>query len=285
MIRDNGVQSRGRMQTPRFLWPAAGMMAAMLILIAGAFDDVPSWWHGWPPTITPVTGGVPAIVDTVERPQPETAPAPDDALLRQRDHDLRARIAEETQDLSDLRAAAEQARRDLDAVRERPAHEPVVASQTAIDDIPPPRVVASMTDDRASAASAARSGAATSAPEAAKPDEAGYLATASHVAPAPGSATAPEQRDATRRLTLARAALAVGRRARARWLLSLVRSHLTPETEAGTPFADQIDDAISFIERGDREAALQTIDQLLAAVSRPDAGHPTVAEFQYNGVR
>src|ERR1700722_5189493 len=112
MIRDSGMPPRGRAQTSRFLWPAAGMMAAMLLLVAGAFADGPSWWHELPSLISRVAGGPGSAVEPVspESPHPETMPPPDRNVPRQEEQDLRARIAQESKDLAELRAEAEEAR-------------------------------------------------------------------------------------------------------------------------------------------------------------------------------
>jgi hypothetical protein len=243
----------------RFLLPAAGMIAAMLVLIAGTFDDLPSWRRTFPATMSSVLHG-----DETGSPatssHPAVAGAPDE--VRRQVRDLQAQIAEDARDVAALRATADQTRRELASLRDqRQREQSALASRQADPPTPAPVAVQAATGNAAQAASAtglARS--SSGAPEASSQQQS---------APRPLVA---------RRLAEAHTALAAGRVARARWLLRLARNQMgvqpattgQPDAAAGNSIASRIAEAIDLADRGDSDAALRVIDQMSP---RSDAAH------------
>jgi hypothetical protein len=243
----------------RFLLPTAGMIAAMLVLIAGTFDDLPSWRRTFPAAMSSVLHG-----DEAESPatssRPAVTAAPDD--VRRQVQDLQAQIAQDAHDVAALRATADQTRRELASLRDqRQREQSALASRQADPPTPAPVAVQAATGNAAQAASAtglARS--SSGAPEASSQQQS---------APRPLVA---------RRLAEAHTALAAGRVARARWLLRLARNQMgvqpattgQPDAAAGNSIASRIAEAIDLADRGDSDAALRVIDQMSP---RSDAAH------------
>jgi hypothetical protein len=304
---------------PRFLLPAFCMVAAMVILLAGAFGDLPSWRGEWPGMISRIGGVLDAAGQSSPPPrsQAETVHAQDTDLLRRRTQDLQAQIAQETADLAALRAAAVQARRDLASLREQRQREqaapattdaaPRAAYERRADARPAERPADARPDERrADAQLADRATPEPSADPIAGPptvdraassrgDQSVALATPPVAVPVPAPVAAvpsvpdpaalprvdPErgvmatqtQTRAVRVLMSARRALAMGRRARARRLLVLARSEMTPPAETseqsaaatGNPQSGQLGHAIGLIDSGDRDGALRTVDQVLVS--------------------
>jgi hypothetical protein len=277
----------------RFIWPAAGMVAAMIVLFAGAFGDLGTWRREWPAIIAR-TGETPAPGVQTSPPvpgQPESVPGQDNPgqdnqVLQHQALDLRARIAQETNDLAALHASADKERRELASIREQRQTERAAlartdASRHAADDYPPGAnpVGAPPSPDRVASSSATQA-AAPPEPVRAAPSAPGLADTARGDANAASVATR-EHVLAARRLVAARAALASGRRARARALLSLTRSQMMhwppasgqPDATAGSPPVTAVENATSLLNHGDRDGALRAIDQALAAAGG-DASSP-----------
>jgi hypothetical protein len=235
----------------RFLLPAAGVIAAMLVLVAGTFDDLPSWRWTSPAAIhSPPHGdeaGVPAPSSRTD-----VASAPDE--VRRQVQDLQSQVAKETREVAALRAIADQTRQELASLRDQRPHEQSALAPRQVD---PPTPAAAHTQavvgngaQAANAIGPARS--SVGAPEATSQQQ-----------PPPRPLVA-------RRLAEARTALAAGRVARARWLLRLARSQVgvqpattgQSDATAGNSIASRITEAIDLADRGDSDGALRVIDQM-----------------------
>jgi hypothetical protein len=282
----------------RFTWPALAMIAAMIVLFAGAFADLPTWRHELPANVAPayeprpVNGQRPPAAQL----STETAARQDDTTAQRQARDLETRIGRETQELASLRASTDQARRELALLRaqrqrEQGQREQDQREQEQTEQDAPggadrqPAAGDSVAGAPASADGiAASAGGPTTAPAthklatsqlglAAAPSTVRQTDTAWHVVANMSSVTRQEQLDAVRRLAAARTALVSGREVRARRLLSLARSQMLhwPTSEAssnasaGDPPATAVEIAIAQLNRGDQAAAARTIDQVMAA--------------------
>jgi hypothetical protein len=264
----------------RFTLPALGMIAAIAVLVAGAFGDLPSWRSEVPVIVAQTSSTIAGARTSPNIPaQPETLPTQGNDLAQRQAQDLRAKIAQETQELGALRASAEQARRDLAALREQRQREQAALVTTGTNqraaDGPP--TSATLSPDRGSN----QSSAATKAPVATSRDTSAQANVPSQMTASPEPVAAQQRLLATRRLRAARTALTTGHRGRARWLLSVTRSQMaqSPSTfvqpgsaTVGSP-EKTVEDAIGLLNRGDRDGAVRAIDQVLAAAGG-DTGEP-----------
>ncbi len=250
----------------RFTLPVLCLVAAVAVLMVGAFGGLPSWPAAARSDVHDAATGSARAAPPV---QPKTD-ANDAAEHKARD--LRAKIDDEQRELAALTASADQARRDLAALREQRRNEQVAMAQNVAapaDDHPAIAPVAPDPD------ATARAAAADSNPPPAKPDVA---PAADQVEQRTAPVPAAQRQLAARRLEAARTALTAGRRVRARWLLSLARSQMAqwpsaPDRPDAASPATTVQNAIGLINRGDRDGAVRAIDQVLAAAS-DDTGEP-----------
>ena len=266
----------------RFTLPALGMFAAIAILFAGAFADLPTWQRNTPAIVARTSDVLVATGLTTPHDRSQTVPANDLAPgnpAQPQVREPRATIATETRELETLRMSVEEVRRDLAALREQREREQAALARIETVQIPmrqagPPTANPSpVTDSLASVATKAggrprrdRSG----------PDGHRFEHRNRH------GPVAPDQRLlAARRLEAARTALAAGRRGRARWLLSITRTQMAqwssavgqPGTAAAEPPSKGLETAIDLLNRGDRDGAVRAIDQILAFTGG-DLGNP-----------
>jgi hypothetical protein len=64
---------------------------------------------------------------------------------------------------------------------------------------------------------------------------------------------------------------------------------MPPDIGAGNPLASPVDETMRLIDRGERDAALYSIDQLLSELGHPEPSHPEAARqnvtgFQYDSI-
>lgn len=274
----------------RFMWPALAMMAAIIVLFAGAFADLPGWRRERPANVAPVLaqGEFDLRRPAAAGPSAATESGLDNTELQHQARDLQARIGRETQELASLRAATDQARRELALVRAQrePEQGPSGGAdrQTAVGD--PVVVAPAPADDSATPTGDPTAARATHPPitSASRPvDAPGTIRQIDtwHVVANMSSVSRQERHVAVRRLAAARTALTSGREVRARWLLNLARSQMLrwPTTEApsngsaGDPPATAVEIAINQLDRGDHAAAGRTIDQVMAVTGGDSSDH------------
>ena len=199
----------------RFTLPALGMVAAVAILVAGAFADLPTWRRNAPAIAERSSDTLTAADLTTphDRSQPvATSPLADDCNQRQA-RDFQATIAQETGELAVLRTSMEEMRRDLAALRQQREQDQAALARTE----------AAQSASNAQSIAAARPSAPAVATTAALTTPAVATGVGQDAAASSdvrtGKPVAPDQRRlAATRLEAARAALTAGRRARARWL-------------------------------------------------------------------
>ena len=215
-------------------------------------------------------------------PVPTPASASDLDPVRHQIQDLHARISQESDDLTALRATAEQTRQELAALREQRLREQAELDQAnrlrrAMADVAaasPPRAdrPAEPPDDQTPPRPAAR---VTASPPAAANEAKPPRQASLPPRPVPDAADEPAAKPSpdAQRLIEARAALVAGRGDQARRLLSLARAQMTarsasagaPDATTASQPATQVGYAIGMLNRGDSEGALRAIDLALTA--------------------
>ncbi len=279
----------------RFMWFALGLVVAMLVLVAGAFDDLPLWWREPPPvlarmptagpTAAPASVAAPMVTnEDHDQPRAQARDAREARDMREA-RDLQEQIAQERRDLVQARTAVAAASQDLAALRHQreQATEPAAAvGQANVAN----RSVAMVAAPEQSVQPANGPAAVSSTPmvtlttaaqtsPVAHADPVTDLNGGAHADAGVSAVTSQQRLLATRRLVAARAALVEGKQARARWLLSLARTQLerwpTPPGAEQTAAVDQpesqVETAITLIKRDDRDGAVRAIDQVLVAVT------------------
>jgi hypothetical protein len=282
---------------PRFLLPAAGMIAAFLVLIAGTFDDLPEWRRNLPVALPSFEHFTHSPTAPAAATPSATAvdPRPDD--VRRQVQDLLAQVDQEARDLATLRATADQTRWELASLREQRQREQASVS--------PRQAVASQ--DAGAPPSAASPDAGAKAAEVASSGQDVARTTATAGAAAPGTATkaqkaavepnaspsrnpAPLRPLVVRRLNEARTAMTKGNDPRARWLLRLARNQIgtgparanRQDSDANNPPRALVTNAIAMLDHGDSEGALRTINEMLA---REDSAQPDSARQNYRAAQ
>jgi hypothetical protein len=255
----------------RFLLPASLMVGALVALFAGAFGD----WHGvsdsWdrlhtvaarlahdPAATTPsaVVSPTPpsAVLQTAPAPGDDTQHSAADAL-RQQAAGLQAQIAQRTQELASLHADTDQARQELETLRQQ---QQVAATLNALR-----QEQARQPDARAHARRHPRGSSAVPAP------------------PTFASSQAAAVVPPWTQLMAAREVLANGRKQDARQLLATAETQMVlqpvapdqPETMGGNRAATAVEEAIHLLDTGNINLAFQAINRAidLTKSQTPDA--------------
>jgi hypothetical protein len=248
----------------RYLFPAILMVAALLVLFAGALGDLHSWPHwqdalvsvvGKPMSEAPPPSASPQATAPSTASIPATSITPGDAALRQEHDTLRAQVnslqgdvAGATQQLASLHAGEAQEQQQLDALtKQRHDLEASLA-----------RLKAQQRD--ASAATGPRSSAVS---ESARPT--------SRTITAPNRESTPPPPSPSTTLATAQNALMRGRPDEARQQLALAETQLVfrpvtpdqPLATSGNPAATDVREAIRWLDVGNTAQALQDVNLAL----------------------
>lgn len=281
---------------PRFLLPVAVLLAGTLLLAAGTLGDLRSWGGGLPNAISTVSDLLPFGRQASPSPPARSETVSERDQLRREVQDLRARIAQQKQDVAEAHAAADQTRRELTALREQRQREASTSpaprvgmareAATAAPVVPDPEAQTPGGPATVPVVPAAEGPAPNPAASAAggPADPGAHAIPASERPATPARLPATNRTPAVRHLMEARTALTSGRRARARWLLGLTRNQMAhglptpPGDAAGNLPATQVRYAINLLNRGDSDGALRAINEALAA---SDPEKPDVARQNY----
>jgi TolA-binding protein len=245
----------------RFLLPAFLMVGALVALFAGAFGD----WHGvsdsWnrlhtviarlahdPAAATPSSAVSPTAPSAVVQTAPAAGDDPQQSAadaLRQQVTGLQAQIAQRTQELASLHANTDQARQELETLRQQ---QQVAATLNTLR-----QDQARQADARARARRHPRGSSAVPAPPAFASTQAGPV-----VPP-------------WTQLMAAREVLANGRKQDARQLLATAETQMVlrpvapdePETMGGNRAATAVEEAIHMLDTGDINLAFQAINRAI----------------------